>query len=43
MQQAYEVNEMKKGMEKVIAERTDVTEKRSQGNMKSEKLTETIE
>ena len=27
MQQAYEVNEMKKGMEKVIAGRTDVTEK----------------
>ena len=34
---------MKKGMEKVIAGRTDVTEKRSQGNIKSEKLTETIE
>ena len=43
VQQAYEVNEMKKGMEKVIAGRTDVTEKRSQGNIKSEKLTETIE
>ena len=43
VQQAYEVNEMKKGMQKVIAGRTDVTEKRSQGNMKSEKQTETIE
>ena len=42
VQQAYEVNEMKKDG-KVIAGRTDVTEKRSQGNMKSEKLTETIE
>ena len=43
VQQTYEANEMKKEMEKVIAGRTDVTEKRSQGNMKSEKLTETIE